>query len=36
MTSLQRDPSEAKEMLKAIDPNHDNFITFEGFINMMQ
>jgi len=36
MTSLQRDPNEAKEMLRDMDPNHEDTITFEGFINMMQ
>jgi Ca2+-binding EF-hand superfamily protein len=36
MTSLQRDPSEAKEILRSVDPNHDDQITFEEFIGMMQ
>ena len=36
MTSLQRDPNEAKEMLRAVDPNHDGTITFDEFLNMMQ
>eukprot|EP00347_Sterkiella_histriomuscorum_P006757 403351546 len=36
MTSLQRDPNEAKEMLRAVDPNHDDIITFEEFLGMMQ
>jgi Ca2+-binding EF-hand superfamily protein len=36
MTSLQRDPNEAKEMLRAVDPNHDDTITFDEFLNMMQ
>lgn len=36
MTSLQRDPNEAKEMLRAMDSNNDDTITFEGFIAMMQ
>lgn len=36
MTSLQRDPNEAKELLRAVDPNHDDQITFEEFIGMMQ
>jgi Ca2+-binding EF-hand superfamily protein len=36
MSSLQRDPNEAKEMLKAIDPNHEDCITFEEFLNLMQ
>ena len=36
MTSLQRDPNEAKEMLRSVDPNHDDAITFEEFLNMMQ
>ena len=35
MTSLQRDPIEAKEMLRAVDPNHDDTITFDEFIGMM-
>lgn len=35
MNSLQRDPSEAKEMLRSVDPNHDGTITFEEFLNMM-
>lgn len=33
MCSLQRDPNEAKEMLK--DHNIDDTITFEEFINLM-
>lgn len=36
MTSLQRDPNEAKEMLRSVDPNHDDCITFDEFIGMMQ
>ena len=36
MTSLQRDPTEAKEMLRQVDPNHDDMITFDEFIGMMQ
>ncbi|CDW89445.1 ca2+-binding protein (ef-hand superfamily) [Stylonychia lemnae] len=36
MTSLQRDPNEAKEMLRSVDPNHDDAITFEEFLQMMQ
>lgn len=36
MTSLQRDPTEAKEMLRAFDPNHDGAITFDEFLGMMQ
>jgi len=36
MTSLQRDPNEAKDMLRSVDPNHDDAITFEEFLNMMQ
>lgn len=36
MTSLQRDPAEAKEMIMSVDPNHDGMITFEEFIGLMQ
>ena len=36
MTSLQRDPTEAKELLKQIDPNNEDYITFEQFLQMMQ
>lgn len=36
MNSLQRDPNEAKEMLRSVDPNHDDMITFEEFIGLMQ
>ena len=36
MTSLQRDPAEAKEMLRSVDPNHDDVIMFEEFIGLMQ
>ena len=36
MNSLQRDPSEAKELLRQIDPNHEDFITFDQFLLMMQ
>mgnify|MGYP000924491787 CR=1 FL=1 len=32
MNSLQRDPSEAKEMLKQINPMSEDTITFEEFI----
>ena len=32
MNSLQRDPNEAKEMLKSINPNSEETITFEEFI----
>lgn len=35
LTSLKRDPEEAKEMLHEIDPNHDGQITFEEFIKLM-
>ena len=35
MSSLQRDPVEAKEMLKALDPEHDESVTFEEFIQLM-
>lgn len=35
LTSLKRDPEEAKEMLSEIDPNHDGQITFEEFIKLM-
>jgi Ca2+-binding EF-hand superfamily protein len=37
MTSLQRDPSEAREMLKSANPaNQEDTITFDDFINLMQ
>ena len=36
MTSLQRDPAEAKQMLRSVDPNHDDVITFEEFLGLMQ
>ena len=36
MSSLQRDPSEALSMLRQVDPNHDDVITFEEFLAMMQ
>ena len=32
MNSLQRDPNEAKEMLKSINPNVEETITFDEFI----
>ena len=35
LTSLKRDPEEAKTMLKEIDPNHDEEITFQEFIRLM-
>jgi hypothetical protein len=35
LTSLKRDPEEAKEMLAEIDPNHDGQITFEEFTRLM-
>lgn len=35
LTSLKRDPEEAKLMLKEIDPNHDGEITFQEFIKLM-
>lgn len=35
LTSLKRDPEEAKEMLDEIDPNHDGEITFEEFVRLM-
>jgi hypothetical protein len=35
LTSLKRDPEEAKEMLNEIDPNHDGQITFEEFTKLM-
>ncbi len=35
VTSLKRDPEEAKQMLKEIDPNHDGEITFQVFIKLM-
>lgn len=36
MLSLQRDPKEAKEILKQLDPNHEDFITFSEFMLLMQ
>ena len=36
MTSLQRDPNEAKDLLRSVDPNHDDKISFEEFLGMMQ
>lgn len=36
MLSLQRDPSEAKDILKQLDPNHEDFITFSEFMLLMQ
>jgi Ca2+-binding EF-hand superfamily protein len=36
LTSLQRDPTEAKDMLRAFDPNHDDVITFDEFLSLMQ
>jgi hypothetical protein len=35
LTSLKRDPEEAKEMLSEIDPNHDGEITFDEFVSLM-
>lgn len=35
LTSLKRDPEEAKQMLEEIDPNHDGEITFQEFIQLM-
>lgn len=35
MTSLQRDPNEAKEMLNEIDPGNEGVITFEEFMLLM-
>lgn len=35
LTSLKRDPDEAKQMLDDIDPNHDGQITFQEFIQLM-
>ena len=35
LTSLKRDPDEAKEMLDEIDPNHDGYITFDEFVKLM-
>lgn len=35
ITSLKRDPEEAKQMLDEIDPNHDGQITFQEFIQLM-
>ncbi len=36
MTSLQRDPNEAKELLRGLDPNNDDAISFDEFLNLMQ
>lgn len=36
MTSLQREPAEAREMLRQVDPNHDDMITFDEFLQMIQ
>jgi len=36
MSSLQRDPSEIKEFIENIDPNHAGFISFDEFIDLMQ
>ena len=36
MTSLQREPAEAREMIRSVDPNHDDMITFEEFLQMIQ
>lgn len=35
LTSLKRDPEEAKQMLSEIDPNHGGEITFQEFIKLM-
>lgn len=35
LTSLKRDPDEAKQMLSDIDPDHDGEITFQEFIKLM-
>jgi Ca2+-binding EF-hand superfamily protein len=36
MSSLQRDPSEIREFIENIDPNHAGFISFDEFIDLMQ
>ena len=36
MNSLQRDPNEAKDLLRQINPNAEETITFEEFIQLMQ
>lgn len=35
LTTLKREPEEAKQMLKEIDPNHEGEITFQEFIKLM-
>ena len=35
MTSLQRDPNEAKEILKQMDAAQEDYITFEEFMMLM-
>ena len=35
MTSLQRDPNEAKEILKSMDAAQEDYITFEEFMLLM-
>src|ERR1700733_844951 len=36
MNSLQRDPNEAREILRQINPNSEDTITFDEFIQLMQ
>lgn len=36
MSSLQRDPAEVKEFVENIDPNANNRISFEEFLDLMQ
>lgn len=36
MQSLKRDPAEAREMLKLVEPSQEDTVTFEEFIQMMQ
>lgn len=35
LTTLKREPEEAKQMLKEIDPNYEGEITFQEFIKLM-
>lgn len=36
LSSLQRDPKEAADLLKSIDPTNKDTITFQEFISLMQ
>ena len=35
LTSLKREPGEAKEMLNEIGPSQEGFITFDEFVKLM-